>query len=70
MRVDHTIFEVFRHNPVIGSYRAPPHWVEARAETRRGGVTRLQVRRALQAGRRYTVRPAGQELAATDVGSS
>ncbi|WP_406253472.1 hypothetical protein OH786_34020 [Streptomyces atratus] len=47
MRVDHAIFEVFRRNRVIGSYRAPPHWVEVRAETRRAGVTRLQVRRAI-----------------------
>lgn len=41
MRVDHGIFELFRRNVVIGSYRAPLKWVKVRADARRGGVTRL-----------------------------
>ncbi|MEU3459380.1 hypothetical protein ABZ721_05410 [Streptomyces sp. NPDC006733] len=41
LRVDHGIFELFRRNRVIGSYRTPLHWVKVRAEARKGGVTRL-----------------------------
>lgn len=41
MRVDHGIFELFRRNRIIGSYRAPLSWVKVRAETRKGGLTRL-----------------------------
>lgn len=41
MRVDHGIFEVFRRNRIIGSYRTPLSWVKVRAEARRGGLTRL-----------------------------
>ncbi|MCZ4095405.1 hypothetical protein C8250_003565 [Streptomyces sp. So13.3] len=41
LRVDHGIFEVFRRNHIIGSYRSPLSWVKVRAEARKGGVTRL-----------------------------
>ncbi|MCZ4119604.1 hypothetical protein [Streptomyces sp. H39-S7] len=41
LRVDHGIFELFRRNRIIGSYRTPLHWVKVRAEARKGGVTRL-----------------------------
>ncbi|MGW2288398.1 hypothetical protein [Streptomyces phaeochromogenes] len=41
MRVDHGIFELFRRNVVIGSYRAPLNWIRVRADARRGGTTRL-----------------------------
>ncbi len=41
MRVDHGIFELFRRNVVIGSYRAPLNWIKVRADARRGGTTRL-----------------------------
>jgi hypothetical protein len=41
MRVDHGIFELFRRNGTIGSYRAPLSWVKVRAEARRRDVTRL-----------------------------
>ena len=43
MRVDHGIFEVFRRNRIIGSYRAPLSWVKVRAEARKGAVTRLHI---------------------------
>lgn len=43
MRVDHGIFEVFRRNGIIGSYRAPLSWVKVRAEARKGGLTRLHI---------------------------
>ncbi|MDV9173638.1 hypothetical protein R6V09_26500 [Streptomyces sp. W16] len=41
MRVDHGIFEVFRRNRTIGSYRAPLSWLKVRAEARKDGLTRL-----------------------------
>ncbi|WP_158711572.1 hypothetical protein [Streptomyces xylophagus] len=41
MQVDHGIFELFRRNRIIGSYRTPLRWLKVRAEARRGGVTRL-----------------------------
>lgn len=41
MRVDHGIFELFRRNRIIGSYRSPLSWVKIRAEARKGGLTRL-----------------------------
>ncbi|WSD74131.1 hypothetical protein OG978_44190 (plasmid) [Streptomyces sp. NBC_01591] len=34
---------MFRRGGIIGSYRAPLHWVKVRAETRRGGLTRLHI---------------------------
>ncbi|MFJ9582658.1 hypothetical protein [Streptomyces acidicola] len=43
VRVDHGIFELFRRNIVIGSYRAPLNWVKVRTDARRGGVTRVHV---------------------------
>ncbi|MEU2133848.1 HEAT repeat domain-containing protein [Streptomyces sp. NPDC018352] len=44
LRVDHGIFELFRRNRTIGSYRAPLSWLKVRAETRRSEVTRFFVR--------------------------
>ncbi|KPI17221.1 hypothetical protein OK074_8196 [Actinobacteria bacterium OK074] len=41
MRVDQGIFELFRRNRIIGSYRTPLSWLKVRAEARRGGVIRL-----------------------------
>lgn len=41
LRVDHGVFELFRRNRIIGSYRTPVAWVKIRAEARKGGVTRL-----------------------------
>ncbi|MDF9810911.1 hypothetical protein [Streptomyces sp. SPB162] len=41
LRVDHGIFELFRRNRIIGSYRTPLSWVKVRVEARKGGVTRL-----------------------------
>ncbi|NEA36430.1 hypothetical protein [Streptomyces sp. SID13031] len=41
LQVEHGILEVFMRNRIIGSYRAPVKWVKVRAETRKGGLTRL-----------------------------
>ncbi len=41
LRVDQGIFEVFRRNRIVGSYRTPLSWVKVRAEARRDGSTRL-----------------------------
>lgn len=41
LRVDHGIFELFRRNRIISSYRAPLSWLKVRAEARRNGLTRL-----------------------------